>query len=73
MWRPLPPTDPVFRDPPGNAVLDHLAHGTKLFADGLSLPHRRFQHDVGVIIKAHFAEDDLAELFRREFQGNYGD
>jgi hypothetical protein len=26
-----------------------------------------------VIIRAHFAEDDLAELFRREFQGNYGD
>jgi glycine cleavage system regulatory protein len=25
------------------------------------------------IIKAQFVEDDLAELFRREFQGNYGD
>jgi hypothetical protein len=27
----------------------------------------------GSIIKAQFTEDDLAELFRREFQGNYGD
>ena len=27
----------------------------------------------GIIIKAQFAKDDLAELFRREFQGNYGD
>ena len=26
-----------------------------------------------IIIKAQFAEDDLAELFRREFQGSYGD
>ena len=26
-----------------------------------------------IIIKAQFAEDDLADLFRREFQGNYGD
>jgi hypothetical protein len=26
-----------------------------------------------VIVKAQFADDDLAELFRREFQGNYGD
>jgi hypothetical protein len=26
-----------------------------------------------IIIKAQFAEDDLAELFRRDFQGNYGD
>ena len=26
-----------------------------------------------VVIKAEFAEDDLAELFRREFQGSYGD
>jgi hypothetical protein len=27
----------------------------------------------GIIVNAQFAEDDLAELFRREFQGNYGD
>ena len=27
----------------------------------------------GIIIKAEFAEDDLAELFRHEFQGHYGD
>ena len=27
----------------------------------------------GIIVKAQFADDDLAELFRREFQGNYGD
>ena len=26
-----------------------------------------------IIIKAQYAEDDLAELFRREFQGSYGD
>ena len=26
-----------------------------------------------IIIKAQFAGDDLAEPFRREFQGNYGD
>jgi hypothetical protein len=26
-----------------------------------------------IVIKAQFAEDDLAELFRHEFQGNYGD
>ena len=26
-----------------------------------------------IIVKAQFAENDLAELFRREFQGNYGD
>ena len=26
-----------------------------------------------IIVKAQFAEDDLAELFRREFQGSYGD
>ena len=26
-----------------------------------------------IIIKAQFVEDDLAELFRREFQGNCGD
>jgi hypothetical protein len=26
-----------------------------------------------IIVKAQFAEDDLAEQFRREFQGDYGD
>ena len=26
-----------------------------------------------IIITAQFAENDLAELFRREFQGSYGD
>jgi hypothetical protein len=29
--------------------------------------------DGGIIVKAQFADDDLAELFRREFQGSYGD
>jgi hypothetical protein len=29
--------------------------------------------DGSIIIEAQFAEDDLAELFRREFQGSYGD
>jgi hypothetical protein len=28
---------------------------------------------VSIIVKAQFADDDLAELFRREFQGKYGD
>ena len=28
--------------------------------------------DGGFMIKAQFAEDDLAELFRREFRGTYG-
>jgi hypothetical protein len=27
----------------------------------------------GIVIKAQFDGDDLAELFRREFRGNYGD
>jgi len=27
----------------------------------------------GIIVRAQFADDDLAELFRREFQGSYGD
>jgi hypothetical protein len=37
----------------------------------------RFETEAGdggsVIIKAQFTEDDLAALFRHEFQGNYGD
>ena len=37
----------------------------------------RFETEAGdggsVIVKAQFADDDLAELFRREFEGNYGD
>jgi hypothetical protein len=42
-----------------NCVLEHF--GTEA-GDGGS-----------VIIKAQFTEDDLAGLFRHEFQGNYGD
>ncbi len=37
----------------------------------------RFETEAGgggsIIIKAQFAEGDLAEQFLREFQGNYGD
>jgi hypothetical protein len=37
----------------------------------------RFETEAGdggsVIIKAQYDDDLLAELFRREFQGNYGD
>ena len=37
----------------------------------------RFETEAGdggsVIIKAQFTEDDLAERFRSEFRGNYGD
>jgi hypothetical protein len=37
----------------------------------------RFETEAGdggsIMIKAQFAENDLAELFRREFQGSYGD
>jgi hypothetical protein len=37
----------------------------------------RFETETGdggnVIIKAQFAEEDSAEEFRHEFQGNYGD
>jgi hypothetical protein len=29
--------------------------------------------DGSIIVKAQFDDDLLAELFRREFQGNYGD
>ena len=38
---------------------------------------QRFETEDGdcgsIVIKARFAEDDLAELFRREFGGSYGD
>jgi hypothetical protein len=38
----------------------------------------RFETEAGdggsvIIIRAQFADDDLAEPFRRDFQGNYGD
>jgi hypothetical protein len=38
----------------------------------------RFETEAGdggsvIIIKAQFPDDDLAEPFRRDFQGNYGD
>jgi hypothetical protein len=42
-----------------NCVLEHF--GTEA-GDGGGI----------IIIKAEFAEDDLAKLFRREFQGNHG-
>ena len=35
--------------------------------------HTEGEGDGDIIVKAQFAEHDLAELFRREFQGNYGD
>jgi hypothetical protein len=38
---------------------------------------KQFETETGdgdaTIIKAQFVEDDLAELFRREFQGDYGE
>ena len=40
-------------------------------------PIEHFGTEVGdggsILIKAQFDGDDLAELFRREFRGNYGD
>ena len=42
-----------------NCVLEHF--GTEAGDDG------------SIVIKAQFADDHAAELFRREFQGNYGD
>ena len=40
-------------------------------------PIEHFGTEVGdggsIVIKAQFDGDDLAELFRREFRGNYGD
>ena len=45
--------------------------------DGNNCWLEQFETEAGdcgsIIIKAQFAEDDLAELFRREFQGSYGD
>ena len=45
--------------------------------DGNNCWLEQFETEAGdcgsIIVKAQFAEDDLAELFRREFQGNYGD
>ena len=58
--RPLAPPNPAFRKPLGNAVLDHLADGTELFADGLGFPHQRFQHDVGfALLVAKVSANDL--------------
>jgi hypothetical protein len=45
--------------------------------DGNNCWLEQFETEAGdggsIIVKAQFAEDDLAELFRRGFQGNYGD
>ena len=44
--RTLAPRDPTFSKPFGNPVLDDLANGAKLFADGFGFTYQRLQHDV---------------------------
>jgi hypothetical protein len=48
----------------------------RVWLDGNNCWLERFETETGdggnIIVKAQFAEDALAELFRREFQGNYG-
>ena len=58
--RPLTAHNPAFGQPLGDAVLDHLADGAELLADGLRLPDQRLQHDVGfALLVAEISADDL--------------
>ena len=59
------------------ADFGEVFEGMREWLDRNNCELERFETEAGdassVIIRAHFAEDDLAELFRHEFQGNYGD
>jgi hypothetical protein len=50
---------------------------TREWLDRKNFELERFETEAGddgsIIITAQFGEDDLADLFRREFQGNYSD
>ncbi len=61
--RPLAAQNAAFGQTLRDAVLDHLADRSELFADGLRLPDQRLQHDVGFTLLV--AEVSTNDLFRR--------
>jgi hypothetical protein len=57
--------------------INHIAGAMREWVDRNNCWLERFETEAGdgggVIIKAQFTEDDLAELFRCAFRGNYGE
>jgi hypothetical protein len=68
----------VVRVPVSRADFSEMFEGFVKWLDRNDRQVDQFETEPGggggsVVIKAQFTEDDLAELFRREFRGNYDD